>query len=477
MAINIPSIVCDTSLHVSYTSNKGLLMKRSNKHQVQKIVLNNLIGGINTSDAPERIPDTDMQVCENFIYDNLRLRSRGGLSAASFSMEENIVSLYYDVDTNAALIFLENKNVYVWHGGNLPVLIGSLTGDKKPCCAKYMNKIWIASGGKLQYYDYTTLYTVYSSPNCDIAFQRLSRLLISLAGSDRVYFSAIGDPTSWDNITDNAQGAVESSAQWIDIGYGDSGDIQSIVPLANDLIFLKSNGNIYQMQSDRTPASWVVPPAIVTNSDSMGIMTATNIGADVVFLSRRGLKSLSTVMDYGNVKAQDIGDKFRSLITKDMWEPQMINLKRHGFLMLRTTSDRTLWTCYNYLMGVATTIKFAVPVTDIMETVDEVYVASKTKIYLWDKDNMDDNGVPIQYVMKPHDILSSDEMLVKAVDTKFTNDEAGKVEVSTGKLKVEMPTNSRRKVLCNNSTDCISLTVKGTEPFTFDHIVLDVADL
>ena len=302
-------------------------------------------------------------------------------------------------------------------------------------------------------------------------------MLITLSGSDRAYFSAIGDPTNWENITDSSQGAVDSSAQWIDIGYGDSGDIQSVVPLANDLVFLKSNGNIYQLQGDRTPSSWVVPPAIVTNSDSMGTMTATNIGADVVFISRRGLKSLSTVMDYGNVKAQDIGDKFRSLLTEDMWEPQMINMKRHGFLMIRTTSDRTKWTCYNYLMGVATTIQFAVPVTDIMETVDEVYVASGANIFLWDKDNMDDNGKPIEYVLKPHDILSSDEMLVKAVDTKMTNDEAGTVEVSTSNLKVEMPTNARRKVLCNHSTDCISLTLKGTDPFTFDHIVLDVVDL
>ena len=453
-------------------------MKRYNKHNgMQRITLNNLVGGINISDAPERIADTDMQVCKNFIYDNLRLRGRGGLKKLPYQLESDIRSMYYDVDTNTSLLFTEGGAIYSWTVGKAPEQVGTLTGNKKPCCAKYMNKIWIASGGNLQYYDFNSVSTVLSSPNCDITFQRLSRLLIALSGSDRVYFSAIGDPTKWDNITDSSQGAVDSSAQWIDIGYGDSGDIDSVVPLANDLIFLKSNGNIYQLQGDRTPSSWVVNPAIVTNSDSMGTMTATNIGADVVFISRRGLKSLSTVMDYGNIKAQDIGDKFRDLVTHDMWEPQMVNMKRHGFLMLRTTSDRTEWTCYNYLMGVATSIKFAIPVTDIMETVDEVYIASGTQLYLWDKDIMSDNGTPIEYEIKPHEIISSDEMLVKAVDTKFTNDEAGTVNVSTSKLKVDMPTNSRRKVLCNHSTDCIALEVKGTDPFTFDHIILEVADL
>ena len=112
-----------------------------------------------------------------------------------------------------------------------------------------------------------------------------------------------------------------------------------------------------------------------------------------------------------------------------------------------------------------------------METVDEIYIASGTQLYLWDKDIMSDNGTPIEYEIKPHEIISSDEMLVKAVDTKFTNDEAGTVNVSTSKLKVDMPTNSRRKVLCNHSTDCIALEVKGTDPFTFDHIILEVADL
>lgn len=452
-------------------------MRRTNKHQMQRITLNNLTGGINTSDAPERIAETDMVVCKNLIYDNLRLRSRGGISPVSFQMAGEINSLFYDVDTNTSLIFLKDGTVYSWIVGQNPVELGKLTGNKKPSCAKYMDKIWIASGGNLQFYDFLALQTVTSSPNCDITFQRLSRLMIALSGSDRAYFSAIGDPTSWDNITDSSQGTVDSSAQWIDIGYGDSGDIDSVVPLANDLIFIKSNGNIYQLQGDRTPSSWIVPPAIVTNSDSMGTMTATNVGADVVFFSRRGLKSLSTVMDYGNIKPQDIGDKFKSLLTKDLWEPQLINLKRHGYIMLRVTSDRTSWVCYNYLMGVATTIKFAIPVTDIMETVDEVYLASGNQIYLWDKDLMDDNGAPIEYELKPHEIISSDEMIVKAVDTKFTNDEAGTVNVSTGPLKLDMPTNSRRKVLCNHSTACIALDVKGTDAFTFDHIILEVADL
>ena len=103
-------------------------MKRSNKHQIQQIVLNNLTGGINTSDAPERIPETDMVRCQNFVYDNLRLRSRGGISPTDFAMSNNIKALYYDVDTNTSLIFLDDGSVYSWMVGQLPALLGNLTG-------------------------------------------------------------------------------------------------------------------------------------------------------------------------------------------------------------------------------------------------------------------------------------------------------------------------------------------------------------
>lgn len=452
-------------------------MRRSNKHQSQRIVFNNLIGGVNTSDAPERIPETDMQVCKNFIYDNMRLRGRGGIKPVPFTLSDDVRAIYHDTDTNILFIFLNDQSFYRWTVGQPPQYVGKVNGIKTPMCAKYMDKLWIASGGQLQSYDYTRLQTITSSPNCDICYQRLSRLLISLTGSDRVYFSAIGDPTDWTNITDSAKGTVASSAQWIDIGYGDSGDIESIVPLANDLIFFKSNGNVYQLQSDREPTSWVVPPAIVTGSDSIGKHTATNIGAGVVFLSRRGLKSLETVMDYGNIKPQDIGDKFRSLITNDMWEPEIVNMRRHGWLMIRTTSNKRKWVCYNYLLNAATTIEFSVEIEGIIETVGEVYVYSGNRIYLWDAENIDDDGVPIEFELKPRDIISSDEMLVKSVDTKFSDTELGTVTVTTSALSVTVPTNSRQKTRCNHSTDKISLSATGNDGFTFDHIILEVADL
>ena len=454
-------------------------MKRTNKHaNMQPIAINNLIGGINVSNATERIPDTDMSVCKNFIYDgDKRLRGRGGLSEPLYTLPSAIRDTYYDVDANQIFIFCEDKSIYKLTAGGALENIGTLTGDAVPMCAKFMDKLWIASGEYLQYYDYNDIYTVMTSPKCDICFTRLSRLMIALTGNDRAYFSAVGDGTDWENITDSSVGTVESSSQYIDIGYGDSGDILSIVPLSTDLMFIKSNGMIYQLISDMSPSSWQVPPPVATNTDPIGDMTAINIGSEVVYLSRRGLKTLSTVMDYGNIKTTDIGDKFNKKLTENMWNPQLFDMKRHGMILIRPYEDKTYFIAYNYMVGAATELNFALPITSIVETADEVYVTSGESIYKWDYEYLTDAGAEITYTLKPHDIISTDEMLVKYVDTSFSADYAGTVDVQTGKLKVTMPTNSRRKVLCNHSTQRISVTLTSNNQFIFDHLILGVADL
>lgn len=453
-------------------------MRRSNKHSPKIVTFANLTGGINISQAPEQLADTDMQVCKNFIYerDSKRLTGRGGLSEPVYQFDTAIRGSWYDVDQNVLFFVLEDNSIHCVVSGHEMKDIGNTTGKSIPMFAKFQDKVWIASGGMLQYYDYDQLYTVTSSPTCDIVFQRFARLAVGLTGSDRITFSAVGDGTSWENITDSSQGPPDSSAAWLDVGYGDSGNILSIIPLSTDLLFIKSNGMIYQLTGDALPDTWTVT-RLATDTDPIGKDTAKSIGQSVIYLSRRGLKTLATTMDYGNIATSDIGDKFNGLLTNDMWEPQIFNMRRHSMLMIRPTSDKKYWVAYNYLLGSATEIDFAVPVDSIVETVDEVYISSEYNIFKWANEYLTDNGEPINYEMKPRDVISTEEMLVKSVDTKFTSDHAGEATVSTGKLSVTMPTNTRRKVKCNHSTPCISLTVKGDDRFTLDHISLEVADL
>ena len=457
-------------------------MRRSNKHQMNKITFAGLVGGINVSVPAEQIAETEMQECDNFIYkvDSKRLSGRGGLSPIRFTIQYAINTMYYDIGSNTVFIFCTNRNVYMidWHNQTeaIPTYLGQLTGTASPICAKFQDKLWVASGGKLQYYAFDGQYltTITDSPTCDICFQRNARIFVTMTGTDIAYYSSIGDGATWTEDTNDA-----SSSQWVEVGYGDDGDICAVVPLATDMFILKTQGTWYQFQADSTdPKSWIIQP-VATGINVIGKMCATNIGDGVVYLSRRGIRSLAATMDYGNVATEDIGDKFNKLITNGLVDTvQMTNLRRHKTIMIRPTSNKKYWVAYNYALGSATTIHFAIDIDSIAELADKVLVASGTYIHEWGEEYVDDNGTAVEYRMKPKDIISSDDILVKNIDTKFTSDRAGTVTVSIGtRLHTDMPTNARRKVHCNHSDGVISLTVESNTRFEVDHIILDTVDL
>ncbi len=451
-------------------------MRRLNKHQVRTVSFIGMTGGVNISQAPEQIADTEMQEAKNFIYarDSKRLMGRGGLKKLYSLDGETIRDMWYDVDTNVLLFFTTNYKAYRYIIGQDPQYIGTLNGSSLPSCAKFMDKVWIASGGKLQSYDYSEngqLETVTGSPTCNIAFQRFARLAVSMDGTEGFYLSAVGDGSDWQEDTNRAD-----KQQWLEVGYGDSGTIVAIVPLATDIIFIKSNGKIYQLSGDADPNAWQVTE-IANNTDPAGRKCAVNIGNSVIFLSIRGLKTLAAVMEYGNIATSDIGDKFNGLITESMYEPRFYHLLRHSMLLIRPQEDHTYFVAYNYLLGSATTLQFNIPIDAICETNNDLIVTSGGDIYRWDNIYTDDNGTPIDYELKPKAIISTEQILLKSVDTKFSADYDGKAEIIDGTLDVIVPTGTRNKFKCNHSADCLDFTITSKDRFTLDHILLEVADL
>lgn len=450
-------------------------MRRTNKHQINRVSFIGMTGGVNISQAPEQIADTEMQQAQNFIYaiDSKRLKGRGGLGLLN-TTDETIRDMWYDVDTNVLLLFTTTFKAYRYVMGQTPTYIGKLNGSYSPMCAKFMDKIWIASGGKLQYYDYTQnaeLQTVGDSPTCSMVFQRFSRIAVSQDGTNGFYLSSVGDGTEWAEDTNRAD-----KEQWLDVGYGDSGTITAIVPLATDIIFIKSNGKIYQLSGDADPNDWQVTE-IANGTDPAGTNCAVNIGNSVVFLSIRGLKSLAAVMEYGNIATADIGDKFNGLITDNMYEPRFYHLQRHSLLLIRPTSDYSYFVAYNYQLGSATTLKFNMDIDAICETSDDILVSSENKIYQWDDRYTDDDGKKIEYVLQPKATMGMEQMLMKAIDTKFSSDYSGKATVQEGTLKVSVPTDTRNKIKCNHSTDYMDITITSNDRFIVDHIMVEVADL
>lgn len=461
-------------------------MKRSNKHTVAKLNFYPLSGGINVAQVAEQIGETEMQECQNFIYDrdSTRLVGRGGLKALT-TFASNIISMYYDIENNSTFVFLEDRDCYqlVLSSGKVSsTYIGKVSGYSVPHCEKFKGALYVASGSSLQYYNYesgTKLVSMTYAPICDLLFYRFSRLAVTMSGSDRITYSSTGDASSdvaWKEDTND-----DSTMKWLDIGDCDSGDIVDIVPLATDMMVFKSNGKVYQFVGDADFNSWAVYNianfADVTINFKAGAV-ATNIGDEVVFLSLRGLKSLTTTQDYGNISTTDIGSKFNKLITDDMYEPELHNFRRHRMILIRPGEDKSYWIAFNYGMNAATTLKFHTGITAVLETKDDIFFAGGVTLYLWDDTATTDEGTEIEYIVRPRAVLSNDEMLIKAIDTKFTSDHAGYATLTDGgRLTVSVPTNSRKKIRCNHSTDFIDLTITSTSRFELDHIMLDIAEL
>lgn len=462
-------------------------MRRTNKHQISKVKYYPLNGGINVSQPPEQIAENEMQACQNFIYDrdSQRLVGRGGLRLIS-SFDNAVRGMYYDIDNNLTFVFLDNRDAYavtMHDTESSRAYLDKVTGEGIPKCCKFQNMLFVASGEHLQYYNYSEnenyLQTLTESPVCDNLFYRWGRLMVTLTGSDRITYSATGDASSevaWEENTND-----KSSSKWLDVGEKDGGDIQEIVPLATDIMIFKSNGKVYQFTGDNDVDSWCVYNISnytdMTASFTPG-MCATNIGNDVIFLSLRGLKMLSATQDYGNIATSDIGAKINKLLTENMYEPRMYHLRRQRMLIIQPTASKRDFVAFNYGMNAATTLKFGMDVDFILETKDDVFVASGNSIYLWTVEATQDGDVAIEYIVQPRNLIGSDEILVKAIDTKFSSDHAGAAKLSIGtRLNVDMPTNDRRKVRCNHSDDVIELKVTSNSRFEVDHIMLDVADL
>lgn len=452
-------------------------MRRRTRHARTQVAFTPLTGGINCADSPDRIADGEMTDCINFLYPegSQTLSPRGGLSPVA-SFPASIHALWYDTDTNIIFIFLADRSIYHCTLGSEPHRLGTLSGTRLPSCVKFQNKLYIASGDRLQVYDYADdLQTIDTAPSADLLFVRGGRLLAARTGSDRLRFSAIGDAAAWDTDTNDP-----SSGAWLDIGYGDSGDIIAIVPLAADLIILKSNGCIYQLSGDATSASWRVTQ-LASDTDPVGQRTAAHLKGSVVYLSSRGLVSLAATADYGNITARDLADKLRPLLAEPTETARIFPLKRRGLLLIRPHTDKSKLVAFHIATGVATRLAFALPVADICESTSDLLLAADRTLYRLTEEALTDDGAPITYRIALRHLRSTNKLHLAHLDAHLTARTSGTAHItaehSAHPLTVAVPTDTRSQTRTNHTTDCLALTITATDPFTLENLTATVADL
>lgn len=162
--------------------------------------------GMNVSSTPEAISPQWAALIDNAEYsprDN-SLRTAPG-QRLLFETDDRITSLFVTPDESVVLFSVVRNNRQYLYRTNITfstqTSIGTLSGTRTPDFALYTDSnskqsILIASGG-LQLFDPSSN-TLETLPiDADIVFTRESRIVAIMTGTNRVNYSAIGDPRSY----------------------------------------------------------------------------------------------------------------------------------------------------------------------------------------------------------------------------------------------------------------------------------------
>ncbi len=371
------------------------------------IELTDFRGGLNFSVPPENLEANELYIAKNVEYDELTgtLRRRPALSRI-IDTGFNIDSIYYAKNIDAFLLS-SGQNLYKWDGNSnsSPVLIGTLSGSLKPKCCLFGDKILIASGGKLQVFDNVNLTTITTSQNCSGVSVKSGRVVIWNTSDDNLYFSGVGDETNW-----NFSG-TDADAQYVEIGYKDGGNIVAVCPLAKDFIIFKSSAIAYRLVGDYP--NWAVYE-VSRNARAVNENTAVQVLNDVVFLDMSGLKSLATVVEYGDIKQFDLGRKVNSYLVPDINSSiaAIWHIYKKNQIWIKTANNNSVWVYY-YPFKAWTKFDFYENINDITIKGNNVYVVSSSKIYILDSEaEKDDETYTVTAIVGTKKFISKNHFFV-----------------------------------------------------------------
>lgn len=437
------------------------------KNEIVALNFCDFTGGINQSTAPQRLQDNEYQSLKNFEYDFNRLTTRGGLSEPLATFPSDIKKVFYDESTHIMQVFLVSGDIYEEDLSTLHNKVGTLAGEDIPNCCSYGGRVFIASGGKLQYYDYKdhNVTTIEASFLCNTVFERFSRIVTSSYGDSEMRYSAVANPyeTGWEEETND-----DSTYKHTPVGENDGGFIIGIYPHSGDLVVLKDNGKVYAV-SGEYPA-WIITE-VGKYSDVIGPESIRPLGPSIAWLTTMGLKSIDNVNTYGNFVVGSLARRLNKLISmKVSGTPKVFHIPRKRQFLMQLSSDKpNNLLCYQYDLDAGIELEFAVPINDMVDTHNGVIVASGNKLYRWSMDYNTDNGTPIEQEIITKEYASSRRLFTRSVDIGVNGTLGGVVKVSWAGKTLDYTIKNARRVL-NVFSVCRDGVFKIT---TTSKIVLD----
>lgn len=211
-----------------------------------------------------------------------------------------------------------------------------------------------------------------------------------------------------------------------------------------------------------------------------GSRCATHLRGSVVYLTDRGLVSLTATADYGNLSTQDIGDRFASLADSPAENARFFPLKRQGILLIRPHEDKRTLIAYHSALGIATRLTFALPIEDVIETADRTIFASDRTLYRQDTTSATDDGNAIDYRIALRHLQSTFPLHLTAVYADLASAFADTVTLTANgahPLTIKLTAGKRTRRYTNHTADCLALTLTSVVPFTPHDVILSLAEL
>ena len=415
-------------------------MRLGTKHPNQQtVVRSDFSGGLNTAAAIEGIAENQLAEVINMEIDHStgRLKTVGG--TADVLLHDDIYAVIYDSINKRFLVVLEDKTVHLatMQDGTIGESLGTLTGDLFPVYTAWEDGVLIASGGKLQYYNGSTLTTISTSPDAQSVYIRAGRVVIT--DGDVVRYSGVGDETDW-----SEESGDDSSSVWVEAGYKDGGHFLGMASLSSDIIIIKDNRHVYRLSGEYP--DWSIGE-ISRNVECIGRRSYCAVANAVFLLGKNEVSIIQATDQYRDSPPQNVA----TLITSEIKKLPADTLVRYvpplGQVWFIADDGKVL--LYDLSSQSWFTRQFNSKVIDVISVGAVVYVVKPNRISKIDENVFYDNDLPLEWSFRGQRLVSQHDFLLKRTQISVIprSPEVYSGEISCGAVVIDLPVPSQNDLI------------------------------
>jgi hypothetical protein len=412
-------------------------------------------GGLQLSKPPESIEQNEMQAAKNFEFaaDTGLLKVRGGLEPI-YNFDYPIRDIFPVAGGNAALV-RAGDSLYHLVGG-VAKYLGEVDGDL-PGTFEYFGEqgdVAMVFGAHLFLFDNSAqslkkVESIGSPTAANSIYYRSGRIAVTQIGSDEIKYSGIGDPEQWEHDPENMQ-----RAQFVTVGYLDGCMMAAIGQMVGEVIVFKcppgqpDNGIIYRLQGE--PGNWAIiqhsKGASAWNSNAL-----TVVANNMLFITREGMSSLATAMEYGDFRLAWAGAKINPKIALQLNDKcRLWHIPIKGQVWLWDGHSRGVWV-YHYQIGEGawTTYEFPEPPQAAAAVNNRTYFGMGNTVYELNEASTADNitrvdtgetsRVNIDALWMPKTLVRPNQILVKKIRTNYLSTDTANPRVNIEGFIVPLP--------------------------------------